>query len=77
MLSSERDIPPYAILSHTWDDEEVSHQEIDCPTRDQKKGFAKVLGCCRLARKDGLEWAWIDTWMDVSNASMRSRLVRS
>ncbi|KAK4233702.1 hypothetical protein C8A03DRAFT_38574 [Achaetomium macrosporum] len=31
------------------------------PERDKKKGFAKILGCCRQAQMDSHEWVWIDT----------------
>jgi hypothetical protein len=55
------DIPPYAILSHTWGYDEVSFAEIQRPERDKKKGFGKIRGCCRQARGDGFEWVWIDT----------------
>ncbi len=73
-----RDIPPYAILSHTWGDEEVSHQEIGCAERDKKKGFAKILGCCQLARNDGLEWAWIDTCcIDKTSSAELSEAINS
>ena len=42
-------LSPYVILSHTWGDEEVSYQEIDLPERENKRGFAKIFECCRLA----------------------------
>jgi hypothetical protein len=32
-----RDVPPYAILSHTWGDEEVTFQDIDLPERSAKE----------------------------------------
>lgn len=67
----------YAILSHTWEDEEISFQEIRGDlghynaladrkglSADQlraKKGYRKILSCCRRARHDGYEYAWIDT----------------
>lgn len=53
---------PYAILSHTWEDEEVSFQ--DMQTRgvaEKKKGYAKILNCCKQARSDGYSYAWVDT----------------
>lgn len=33
------DIPEYAILSHTWEDEEVSFQEVELSSAIKKKGF--------------------------------------
>jgi hypothetical protein len=57
------DLPPYAALSHTWSDEEVSFEDMhnldDKVT--QKKGFAKLLACSSLAKHDGLQYLWIDT----------------
>jgi hypothetical protein len=60
----DENVPPYAILSHTWGDEEVSYQEmIDAvpETRELKAGFAKIKHCCAQALVDNLEWAWVDT----------------
>ncbi|KAF5319845.1 hypothetical protein D9758_018804 [Tetrapyrgos nigripes] len=56
------DIPPYAILSHTWEKEEVSFQDIqNLETAGAKAGFAKVLNACRRARHYDFEWIWIDS----------------
>lgn len=57
-------IPPYAILSHTWEAGEVSLQEFQTLSPSErvlKKGYYKIERCCEQARRDGLEWAWIDT----------------
>jgi hypothetical protein len=73
-----RDVPPYAIVSHTWGDEEVSYQEIDLPERTAKKGFAKILGCCRQALKDTLEWVWVDTCcIDKTSSAELSEAINS
>ncbi|KAL9564872.1 hypothetical protein ACKAV7_011324 [Fusarium commune] len=55
-------IPPYAILSHRWgnDDEEVTFKDMTRGTTE-KVGMIKVKGCCRQAKKDNLNYAWIDT----------------
>lgn len=61
---SDEDVPPYAILSHTWGDEEVSlaqWETLPWPEVSAKIGYAKIRGCCRQAVEDGLEWVWIDT----------------
>ncbi|KAB8264580.1 ankyrin repeat-containing domain protein [Aspergillus pseudonomiae] len=52
--------PPYAILSHTWHEMEVTFQDITNGVID-KKGFKKVKDCCTFARADGYGYAWIDT----------------
>jgi hypothetical protein len=55
-------VPRYAILSHTWDGGEVSHQDIaDLERAKQKAGFAKIRHICEQAREDGLDYAWVDT----------------
>ncbi|KAK1660001.1 heterokaryon incompatibility protein-domain-containing protein, partial [Colletotrichum godetiae] len=55
-------IPPYAILSHTWEDGEVSFQEWDHhDIRAKKKCFLKIESFCRLALQDGYSHAWADT----------------
>jgi hypothetical protein len=57
-------VPPYAILSHTWgnDNEEVSFRNIE-EGEIEKAGIRpiKLEGCCIQAKKDGLRYAWIDT----------------
>ncbi|KAI1407213.1 HET-domain-containing protein [Hypoxylon sp. FL1857] len=56
--------PRYAILSHTWGDKEVTFQEwerrSDSAVR-RKDGYAKIVGACRRAKADGLQYLWCDT----------------
>lgn len=54
-------IPRYAILSHTWGDEEVTFDEIGTPEAKNKAGFQKIKQCCVQAESDGLKFAWVDT----------------
>ncbi|KAF4822966.1 Vegetative incompatibility protein HET-E-1 [Colletotrichum tropicale] len=73
-----RDIPPYAILSHTWEDEEVTLQDWNSPTRDGMKGFHKMRMTCQLAARDGIKYAWIDTCcIDKSNSAELSEAINS
>lgn len=48
------DLPPYAILSHTWgsEDDEVTFRDIEGKTGKNKIGYQKVLFCGRKARED-------------------------
>ncbi|KAF5370401.1 hypothetical protein D9758_006986 [Tetrapyrgos nigripes] len=56
------DIPRYAILSHTWEQEEVTFQDIqNLDVAKSKAGFRKVLGACARARRYHFEWIWIDS----------------
>ncbi|KAH7007400.1 hypothetical protein EDB80DRAFT_457402 [Ilyonectria destructans] len=57
-------IPPYAILSHTWgaDANEISFEDLQ--KRNVEKpgsGIKKLKGCCNQAKQDHLKYAWIDT----------------
>jgi acyl carrier protein len=57
------DIPSYAILSHTWGVSEISYQDIQKSwfAHKWKKSWTKIEGSCVQARKDGLEYVWVDT----------------
>jgi Heterokaryon incompatibility protein (HET) len=65
---ANHEVVPYAILSHTWAEEEVLFQDIDgfntasVPTHvKQKQGYRKIEACCAQAQRDGFEYVWIDT----------------
>jgi hypothetical protein len=55
------DGPEYAILSHTWGDDECTLQQMSSSNFAARKGFAKISLCCEQALRDGLDWAWVDT----------------
>jgi hypothetical protein len=72
------DIPPYAILSHTWSDGEVNFQEMSSKNCSSKKGFAKIARTCQIALADGLEYAWVDTCcIDKSSSAELSEAINS
>ncbi|TGO45299.1 hypothetical protein BCON_0404g00030 [Botryotinia convoluta] len=56
------EVPPYAILSHTWgpNDEEVTFEDILNGTGEVKPGYEKIRFCGEQARQDRLEYFWID-----------------
>jgi hypothetical protein len=57
-------IPRYAILSHTWGQDELLFQDIHphaSLTSYQKLGHQKVTAFCALAQKEGYEWGWVDS----------------
>ncbi|CAJ2513719.1 Uu.00g018380.m01.CDS01 [Anthostomella pinea] len=59
-----KDIPPYAILSRTWEDgEEVTFQEWhrDRVGVSPKPGFTKICNVCEQAQLAGLAYVWVDT----------------
>ena len=56
------EIPPYAILSHTWkEDEEVLFKDLADGTAKNKPGYAKLRFCGDQAERDGLKFFWVDT----------------
>ncbi|KAI1767889.1 HET-domain-containing protein [Hypoxylon sp. FL1150] len=56
------DIPPYAILSHTWGQGEVSYQEWqNTQSATRKAGHSKIESACLKAKSHGLAWLWVDT----------------
>jgi hypothetical protein len=55
-------IPPYAILSHTWKEgDEATFDELTNGTGRVKKGYKKIEFCGQQAKRDGLEYFWVDT----------------
>jgi hypothetical protein len=62
-LPSNKVIPPYAILSHTWggDNEEVTFEDLANDAGTEKPGYEKVRFCEEKAMQDNLEYFWIDT----------------
>jgi Heterokaryon incompatibility protein (HET) len=56
--------PPYAALSHTWEDGEVTFQDFAHPDRtaaSTKNGIAKIQHTRRQAKQTGIGYAWVDT----------------
>jgi hypothetical protein len=73
-------IPAYAILSHTWADEEVSFMEFttDIEAARLKAGFRKIGFTCGQAIADGLDYAWVDTsCIDKSSSAELSEAINS
>ena len=56
-------IPPYAILSHTWgdDEDEVHFDDLIHSSYEEKAGFTKIQFCGEQAKRDKLEFFWVDT----------------
>jgi hypothetical protein len=65
---NESAIPKYAILSHTWEKEEISYAEAsiifsskNALSITRKAGFLKITQFAAKARASGLEYIWVDT----------------
>jgi len=78
---ADRDVPAYAILSHTWleyNHKEVSFQDVEAGTGKSKPGWQKIEFCADKAAAHGLSYFWIDTCcIDKRNAVELSTAINS
>jgi hypothetical protein len=71
-------IPDYAILSHTWETEEVLYNDIYRPEKKQMAGYKKIERCCSQAAYDGYGYVWVDTCcIDKSSSSELSEAINT
>lgn len=61
LISDDDVIPPYAILSHTWEDQEVTFDDLTDGTGKDKAGYDKIKFCAERAAQEGLSHCWVDT----------------
>ncbi|KAH8745728.1 heterokaryon incompatibility protein-domain-containing protein [Hyaloscypha finlandica] len=76
----DNNLPPYAILSHTWkDDEELTLRDIEEGRTDKPGiGSIKLQRCCKRAEKDCLGYIWIDTYcIDKTDSIELSEAINS
>ncbi|KAK8863208.1 Vegetative incompatibility protein HET-E-1 [Apiospora arundinis] len=65
----ETTLPQYAILSHTWSDDEIALQEFEqlvaggssAETTRAKNGYKKIVAACKAAKELQIYWCWVDT----------------
>ena len=78
-LVGDDEIPRYAILSHTWrEGEEVTLKDLLDGSGKSKSGYTKIRFCGEQARRDGLQYFWVDTCcIDKSNNSEISEAINS
>jgi hypothetical protein len=71
--------PPYAILSHTWtEDQEVTYNELVAGTGKDKTGYDKIRFCGGRVAGDSLQYFWVDTYcIDRSTSHELSTAVNS
>ncbi|KAA8617476.1 HET domain containing protein [Pyrenophora tritici-repentis] len=78
------EIPPYAILSHTWGEQEVVFDDLKSLASvkdiDAKRGagWNKIRFCAQQAERDGLKHFWVDTCcIDKANNTELSKAINS
>lgn len=77
-------IPPYAILSHTWGKQEVIFDDLknlnsleDIGAKS-KAGWDKIRFCAQQTKRDGLDYFWVDTCcIDKSNSQELQEAINS
>ncbi|KAF5013396.1 hypothetical protein FDECE_584 [Fusarium decemcellulare] len=72
-------IPPYAILSHTWEEgQEVTFEDCKSLVAKGKKGYRKIQKTCQLAVGEGIDYIWIDTCcIDKSSSAELTEAINS
>jgi hypothetical protein len=71
-------IPQYAILSHTWGPEEVTFKDMVDGNGASKTGFEKIRFCGEQARRDRLQYFWVDTCcIDKSSSAELTEAINS
>ena len=74
-------IPRYAILSHTWGEDEVSFHDLQNKNPkdlDGLKGYMKIKACCALAASRNFKYVWIDTCcIDKTSSAELSEAINS
>ncbi|KAK0610796.1 heterokaryon incompatibility protein-domain-containing protein [Immersiella caudata] len=74
--------PPYAILSHTWENDEILFEDVQLGREhlltSPKRGLAKIIDSCAVARNDGWDHIWIDTCcIDKASSAELSEAINS
>jgi hypothetical protein len=75
-----KDIPVYAILSHTWglDSDEVTFKNLVEGIGMGKSGYKKIMFCGKQAKMDDFNYFWVDTCcIDKSSSTELSEAINS
>ncbi|KAE8440488.1 hypothetical protein EG329_007432 [Mollisiaceae sp. DMI_Dod_QoI] len=75
----EGDIPKkYAILSHRWGAEEITFKDLIDGIGKGKASYGKIQFCGEQAKRDGLQYFWVDTCcIDKSNSTELAEAINS
>ncbi|OTA59226.1 HET-domain-containing protein [Hypoxylon sp. EC38] len=71
------DVPRYATLSHTWEDDEITLANF-FQGRSTQRGWTKITQTCQLAIDHGFDYVWIDTCcIDKSSSAELTEAINS
>jgi len=84
LFMDESLVPPYAILSHRWGEDEVTLQQFtdqslrNDATLKSSRGYWKILKTCQQALSNGLSLVWVDTCcIDKTSSAELSEAINS
>lgn len=70
--------PPYAILSHRWETNEVTFEDMKPGGVRELQGMSKITSSCAIAARHGLQYMWIDTCcIDKTSSAELSEAINS
>jgi ankyrin repeat protein len=75
---ASNNIPLYAILSHTWGENEITFQDIEAGNAETRVEYEKIRNTCALAAAHGFDHVWIDTCcIDKTSSAELSEAINS
>ncbi len=75
---TNKTIPNYAILSHAWDEREITFTDIQNGGAEGSAGYKKLNMFAEIAAQHGYVWVWMDTCcIDKSSNAELSRSYNS
>ena len=72
-------VPPYAVLSHRWEEDEVTLEDINAIGNGRgMKGYRKLRLSCAMAARQDLKYIWIDICcIDKTSSAELSEAINS
>ena len=71
-------IPMYAILSHTWNDSEITFRDMEGDNVEKRVEYKKIRKTCDMAAAHGFDYVWIDTCcIDKTSSAELSEAINS
>lgn len=78
LISLDTQPCPKCLLTCTREDGELLFSDFQQGRQLQKKGYQKVKGCCKLAKSQGYQYVWVDTYtIDKSSSAELSEAINS
>ncbi|KAK5636615.1 hypothetical protein RRF57_012327 [Xylaria bambusicola] len=75
---TDKTIPRYAILSHTWQENEVTFQDMNLAVAEKMLGYRKVDMACSVSAARGFQYVWLDTCcIDKTSSAELSEAINS